>query len=129
MPSKCLAPRELLTFKRSDEVEDGRKHQEHRRSNQTSMSHDETEPLHQAHDSVHRSTHIICSEAAHELIEPGRRRTYSKQKRDFEEDEDEAGNPEAPLAWLRAGAGDRGHVQAYYAENDDQTDVEEVGDS
>lgn len=129
MSAKCLAPCKFLTFERSDEVEDGRKHQKYRRGDKTGVSNDETEPLYQAHDPVHGSAHIIRGEAAHELIESRRRRTYSKQQRDFEEDEDEAGYPKAPLAWLRAGAGYQRHLQAYYAEDNDQTDVEEVCDS
>ena len=51
----------------------------------------QTEPLHQAHDTVDASAHVVCREAANEGVEGWGGWADSEEEGDFDEDEGQAG--------------------------------------
>lgn len=75
------------------------------------MAGDKTKPLDDAHDEIDGGAHVICFEAADERVKGARGGTYPHQERYLDKQEDE------------------GAYQADDAEDDEQVEVEDVGDS
>lgn len=59
------------------------------------------------HDSVDSSAHVVCFEAANELVEFGARGADSKEERDLNEEDDEEGDPDGKKG-VSEGRGERG---------------------
>lgn len=59
---------------------------------------DDTKPLNEAHGKIDSGTHIVCCESAHEGIEFRRGRADAKQKRNFDEDDEERARAAETLA-------------------------------
>lgn len=92
MPTQCLAPYKTLSLNPSQQIEECRKQQEHRRSHQARRAEDEAEPLDHAQNAVERRAHVVCLKAADEGVELGGRRADAQEERDLDEDDDEGGD-------------------------------------
>jgi hypothetical protein len=90
LPTKSFASYELLVFQPRQCVKGGRDQQHHRSGDQTAASavNDQTEPLHQAHDTIYASSHVVGGEATDEGVETGRGWADSEKKGNLDEDED-----------------------------------------
>ena len=85
LSAERLAALERLALETSKRVEDGRKQQKECRDDQASHHGQQTEPLHNAHDQVDGSTHVVCLESANEAVEFGRRGTDAEEERYLDE--------------------------------------------
>lgn len=135
LASQCLAANEPLPLETSDGVAYSSDQQEHGSSKQArAVTRDQTQPLYHAHYEVDGGAHVICGKAAYELIELFGGRTYAKEERYFDEQEDEGACSVVMLSallfiaadyWTQKRAGR--NVQTYRAEHDDHW-PEEVED-
>ena len=102
-------------------IERCRDHQHHGRCDQATAGHNYAQPLNHRHDSVDGGPHVIRGEAPDEGIEFGRGRAYSQEQRDFNKDEDEAGDAKGLISGAALDLRDqiqRNRLHEYYAEDD-----------
>lgn len=82
-----------MSFDTGEQVADGRDGQEDRRRHQTSRAKDDRQELEQAHNTVGTCAHVVGRDAPDRGVEPGRGRANAEEKRNLDEDNDEAGYP------------------------------------
>lgn len=87
--TKGLASNECLALESSKAVADGRERQENGSSNQTRAHNDDAEELDQGHDAVGTRPNVVGGNLPDELVELGGCRADPKQKRHFNEQDDE----------------------------------------
>jgi len=85
--------------------------------------------LNNAHDGVDGGSHVVGLESADEAIEACTRWTDSEEERDLNEDENEPADAgEGLAARTRAGLEEPESVQQNHTPEDDDVEVEDVGD-
>lgn len=77
-----------MALKPGECIEKAGEEKEDSRRDQAGRSRNKTDPLHRAHDSIHRGTHPVCGEASDKIIELCRGRAYSEEEGDLDENEE-----------------------------------------
>jgi hypothetical protein len=90
LSSKCLAVHECLSLDTRQQIQHSRdKKHNCGREEGGGVTCYQREPLHNRHDTVHRSARVVGLKTADEVVEFGRGRTDSQEQRDFDEEDDE----------------------------------------
>lgn len=141
MSTQRLTTHEPLPLHSRQRITQRSQRQHDRRGNQARRIQDQRQPLHYRHDGVDGGAHVVCFEAADELVELFGGRADAEEEGDFEEEDDEGadsggcvsdGMGRSGVSRRNGGGKDGGlgasaqDVQADDAEDDDEAEVEDV---
>jgi hypothetical protein len=82
-----LATHKLILPRRRNRIKARRDQQHNSSGNETRSNNDERDPLHNRHDEVDCSAHIVCAELPDEVVEFGRGGADAQEEGDFYEED------------------------------------------